>query len=59
VTAVMANDPWTGRQVKIDPAAKTVIWEGGFLLPGFTVKGYQTVTIKPASPARPRITAAR
>jgi hypothetical protein len=44
VTAVVANDPWTGKQVRIDPRTKHVV-SPGFPLTDFTVNGFQTVTI--------------
>jgi hypothetical protein len=48
VTGVLADDPWTGVQVTIDPVSKTVISPGGFPLPGFTVDGFVVVTLKHA-----------
>ncbi len=44
-TAVVANDPFTGKQVTIDPATKRVLSPSGFPLTNFKVNGYQTVTI--------------
>lgn len=46
VTGVVANDPWTGRQVTIDPATKRVVSPVPFPLSGFTVNGFQVVTLK-------------
>ena len=43
--AVIANDPWTGMQVTIDPATKRVVWPADFPLTGFKVDGYQPVTL--------------
>lgn len=45
VTAVLANDPWTGRQVKIDPTTKRVASPADFPLENFTLDAYRTVTI--------------
>ncbi len=42
---IVANDPWTGTQVKIDPVSKLVVSQG-FPLTGFTVDGYQVVFFK-------------
>jgi hypothetical protein len=57
VTAVLANDPWTGRQVTIDPLSKQVIAPDDFPLANFTVDAYRPVTLLPvvtlARPARP------
>jgi hypothetical protein len=43
-TNLIANDPWTGTQVWIDPATHQVVRPAGFPLTNFTVDGYQTVT---------------
>jgi hypothetical protein len=43
VTAVVANDPWTGRQVRIDPSTKTVTSPTDFPLENFKVIGFRTV----------------
>jgi hypothetical protein len=40
----VAHDPWTGQQIEIDPASKTVVTPG-FPLRNFVVDGYQPVTI--------------
>jgi hypothetical protein len=45
VTHLVANDPWTGRQVRISPSAKTVLHPSPFPLPGFTVDGYRVITL--------------
>jgi hypothetical protein len=45
VTALVADDPWTGTQVRIDPTTKQVVFPPDFPLSGFTVDGYQTVTL--------------
>jgi hypothetical protein len=45
VTAVVADDPWTGLQVRIDPATKQVIAPADFPLGHFTVNAFQTVTL--------------
>jgi hypothetical protein len=45
VTAVVADDPWTGLQVRIDPATKRVIAPAHFPLAAFTVTAFQTVTV--------------
>jgi len=47
VTAVVANDPWTGRQVTIDPSTKQVIAPAGFPLANFTIDAYRAVTLLP------------
>jgi hypothetical protein len=46
LNAVIANDPWTGMQVTIDPVTKKVIWPANYALTGFKVDGYQPVTLK-------------
>jgi hypothetical protein len=46
LNAVIANDPWTGMQVTIDPATKKVIWPANYALTGFKIDGYQPVTLK-------------
>jgi hypothetical protein len=43
--AVIANDPWTGMQVTIDPVSKKVVWPADFPLTGFKVDGYQPMTV--------------
>jgi hypothetical protein len=43
--AVIANDPWTGLQVTIDPATKKVVWPADYPLANFKVDGYQPVTL--------------
>jgi hypothetical protein len=45
ITGVVANDPWTGLQVEIDPSTKRVISPANFPLTKFTVNGFQTVTL--------------
>jgi hypothetical protein len=45
VTAVVADDPWTGLQVRIDPATKRVVAPADFPLAHFTVNAFQTVTL--------------
>src|SRR5262249_18617334 len=53
VDAVIANDPFTGQQVTIDPTTKKVVAPADFPLRNFTVKGYQRVVLKlPASDRR-------
>lgn len=44
VTAVLADDPFTGRQVRIDPKTKHVV-SPGFPLEDFVVDGYREVTV--------------
>jgi hypothetical protein len=44
LSAVIANDPWTGWQVAIDPVSKTVVTPN-FPLADFKIDGYQPVTI--------------
>ena len=43
--AVIANDPWTGQQVTIDPASKKVVSPANFPFVNFKVDGYQPVTL--------------
>jgi hypothetical protein len=45
VTALVADDPWTGLQVRIDAQTKQVIAPADFPLAGFTVDAYETVTL--------------
>jgi len=45
VAAVVANDPWTGEQVMIDPATKKVLSPADFPLANFKVNGYRRVTV--------------
>jgi hypothetical protein len=42
---IVAHDPWTGTQVAIDPASKTVISPSSFPLKNFVVDGYQPVVL--------------
>jgi hypothetical protein len=42
---VIANDPWTGQQVEIDPVTKRVIAPSDFPLANFKVNGLRTVTV--------------
>lgn len=44
-SAIVANDPWTGRQVEIDPVTRKVISPANFPLKDFTVNAFQAVTI--------------
>jgi hypothetical protein len=46
LNAVIANDPWTGMQVTIDPATKKVIWPANYALTGFKIDGSRPVTLK-------------
>jgi hypothetical protein len=46
VLRLVANDPWTGRQVQIDPATKRVVAPADFPLRSFTVNGYRVVSLK-------------
>ena len=46
VTRLVANDPWTGRQVQIDAATKKVVYPAGFPLPAFRVNGYRLIVLK-------------
>jgi hypothetical protein len=41
---VIANDPFTGEQIAIDPATKDVVVPNNFPLPGFKVNGYATIS---------------
>jgi hypothetical protein len=45
VGTVLANDPWTGTQVEINPATKKVVTPANFPLKNFTVDGYQPVIV--------------
>ena len=44
LTAVIADDPWTGLQVRLDPITRQVISPPNFPLAGFTVDAYQAMT---------------
>jgi hypothetical protein len=44
VTAIVADDPWTGLQVTVHPSTKAVT-APGFPLAGFNVNAYQVVTL--------------
>ena len=44
---IVANDPWTGQQVQIDPVTKHVVLPANFPLANFTVNGMQSLTILP------------
>jgi hypothetical protein len=46
VTRVIANDAWTGRQVRINPQTKKVVEPSGLALPSITVNGYRIVTLR-------------
>ncbi len=46
LSRVVANDPWTGRQVLINPTTKRVISPAGFPLAGFTIDGYRPATLQ-------------
>jgi hypothetical protein len=53
VDAIVANDPFTGKQVRIDPTTKTVQSPANFPLQHFRVNGYRPVTLAlPASDRR-------
>lgn len=43
---VIADDPWSGRQVHIDPVTKHVAKPSGVAPPDFTVDGFEVVTLK-------------
>jgi hypothetical protein len=45
VSEVIANDPWTGQQVEINPSTKKVLVPANFPLANFTVSAYQAVTL--------------
>jgi hypothetical protein len=45
VNGIIANDPWTGEQVTIDPAKKSFTSPGNHPLGGFVVNGFQVVTL--------------
>ncbi|MGH6790059.1 MAG: GLUG motif-containing protein [Pseudolabrys sp.] len=44
-STIVANDPWTGWQVEIDPASKKIVSPVNFPLANFKVNGFQAVTI--------------
>jgi hypothetical protein len=46
IESLVANDPWTGRQVRIDPATKRVIAPADFPLANFQVDQFRVVSIK-------------
>jgi hypothetical protein len=46
VTEIVANDPWTGQQVRINRNTKTVVAPAGFPLSQFKVDGFRIVTLK-------------
>ncbi|HXF89863.1 MAG TPA: hypothetical protein VNK48_16055, partial [Xanthobacteraceae bacterium] len=43
---IVANDPWTGGQVIIDPGTGSVVHPPNFPLPSFKMDRFQTVTIR-------------
>lgn len=43
---VIANDPWTGKQVKIDPRTKSVVSPPDFPLANFSINQYRVVSFK-------------
>jgi hypothetical protein len=43
VSAIVADDPWTGTQIEVNPVSKTII-TAGFPLANFTVNAYRPVT---------------
>ena len=43
--AIIAHDPWTGRQVRIDPVTKRVVAPADFPLAGFKINGYRAVKL--------------
>ncbi|MPZ56544.1 MAG: hypothetical protein GEU91_08625 [Rhizobiales bacterium] len=45
VGAVIANDPWSGEQVMIDPLTKKVVSPADFALANFRINGYRPVTL--------------
>lgn len=45
VIAVVADDPWTGLQVRIDPGTKEVVAPANFPLRNFRVNAFQIVTL--------------
>jgi hypothetical protein len=46
ITAVVANDPWTGTQIEISPMTRTVSRPADFALRKFKVKGFQAAILK-------------
>ena len=46
MTEIVANDPWTGQQVRINRSTKAVVAPAGFPLAQFKVDGFQVVTLK-------------
>jgi hypothetical protein len=47
IGTIVANDPWTGQQVAIDPATKRVIVPSDFPLTGLKINAYRTVSLVP------------
>jgi hypothetical protein len=45
IVGVIANDPWTGRQVTIDPTTKAVIVPANFPLENFAVDAYAAISL--------------
>lgn len=45
---LVANDPWTGKQVRIDCGTGAVTMPANFPLPGFKLDAYQLVTFRAA-----------
>jgi hypothetical protein len=46
LSQLVADDPWTGLQVRIDPATKTVVSPPGFPLANFTVDRFRVIRLK-------------
>ena len=46
VKRIFANDPWTGKQVQIDPTSRTVVAPAGFPLRNWRLNAYQVVSFK-------------
>jgi hypothetical protein len=45
VSAVVADDPWTGQQVTVNPITKKVLSPANFPLTNFTVNAYRAVSL--------------
>jgi len=45
VIGLIANDPFTGKQVRIHPTTKKVVWPAGFPLTTFKVTSFRVITL--------------
>jgi hypothetical protein len=46
VNRIVANDPWTGKQVQIDPNTRSVVAPTPFPLRNWQINGYQIVSFR-------------